>query len=47
MTTTTMNEAVALEVIRTRTTQRFHHQRPSHARTSRVLRRMAEHLDRG
>jgi hypothetical protein len=43
--TATMNEAVAHEVIRSRTTHHEHYQRPRYTRTSRVLRGLARRLD--
>jgi hypothetical protein len=43
---TNLNQDIAREVIRSRTTHRDTYQRPHHARTARALRGLAERLDR-
>jgi hypothetical protein len=44
--TMTMTEEIAREVIRDRTTHKTAMQRPSHPRTARALRGLADRLDR-
>jgi hypothetical protein len=41
-----MEDQIASEVIRDRTTHRETYQRPTHRRTARALRRLADRLDR-
>jgi hypothetical protein len=41
-----MEDQIAAEVIRDRTTHRGAYQRPTHQRTARALRRLADRLDR-
>jgi hypothetical protein len=40
-----LNEQVAKEIIRDRSSHQHHMKRPSHPRTARVLRRLAERFD--
>jgi hypothetical protein len=42
-----INEQLAKEIIRERSHQPHHTRRPSHPRTARVLRRLAERFDTG
>jgi hypothetical protein len=41
-----LNDQLAKEIIRERSTQRAAMRRPTHPRTARVLRRLAERLER-
>lgn len=40
-----LNEQLAREIVRERSTHRFPTQRPTHPRTAKVLRRIADRLD--